>query len=507
MKKNLFIALFLLSVTVTFAQTKPKQTPAEKAPAQQDMQDMMKEAQKMMDGLSPEMKKMMENSGMKVPDMKTVGNKTSGVTDGQLQKAMEDENRLVPVKDMARISAISKTALSEASLPVFLTSVHSKVISQLKPEAKQKGEEIYQMIKKEYSTDVATGNTAASLWMLGKAELAIYMMGKVCVDNPSNSNNLSNYASMLSMSGAEQLAIPILDNLNKRFPENSTILNNLGQAWFGLGDIEKAEKYIDNVIRIYAYHPQANITKSYIEESKGHKAEAVEAMKKSVKHAYTPEKEDRLRKMGYKLQGKDVPWPFKINPDPLGLSAFRHPKFPASVDESIVLEEDWAQFKRECTSEITKLNFQFKQAEEFSIREDEKRKKEAMDEVKNAITGKNTTGSVTILPFFSQKAILKLEEKNADKDGSTKFKYIRAVEDLTDYVKSRAIVQQTYEIEIKKLNEREDDQLGQGMANKDFCPQKKDLANVFLVTYNPGLQQKWDEFLKITRQQISDDAY
>ena len=89
----------------------------------------------------------------------------------------------------------------------------------------------------------------------------------------------------------------------------------------------------------------------------------------------------------------------------------------------------------------------------------------------------------------------------------TKFKLKRTVEDLTDYVKSRTIVKQTYDNEIKKLNEHEDDQLGQGMANKDFCPQKKDLANVFLATYNAGLQQKWDEYLKITRQQISDDAY
>lgn len=507
MKKNLILSLFLFSIAVSFAQSKPRQTPAEKAPTQQDMQEMTKEAQKMMDEMSPEMKKMMEDAGMKVPDMKTIGKKTSGITDAQLKKAMEDENRLVPVKDMARISAISKTALTDATLAVFLTSVHSKVITQLKPAAKQKGEEIYQLIKKEYSTDVATGNAAASLWMLGRAELAIYILGKVCADNPSNSNNLNNYASMLSMSGAEQLAIPFLDNLNKRFPENSTILNNLGQAWFGLGDIEKSEKYIDNVLRIYGYHPQANITKSFIEENKGHKAEAIEAMKRSVKHAYTKEKEDRLRKMGYKLQGKEVPWPYKINPDPLGLSAFRHPKFPASVDESIVLEEEWTQFKKECTSEITKLNFQYKQAEEFSIREDERRKKEAMNEVKNAIEGKSITGSVSILPFFSEKAILKLEEKNADKDGGTKLKLIRAVENLTDYVKSRNILKQTYDNEIKKLNEREDDQLGQGMANKDFCPQKKDLANVFLATYNPGLQQKWDEYLKITRQQISDDAY
>jgi len=113
MKRILLISLFLLTVAVSFAQTKPKQTPVEKAPTQQDI---MKEAQKMMDGMSPEMKKMMEDAGMKVPDMKTVGNKTSGVTDAQLQKAMDDENRLVPVKDVVRISSIPKTTLTEASL-------------------------------------------------------------------------------------------------------------------------------------------------------------------------------------------------------------------------------------------------------------------------------------------------------------------------------------------------------------------------------------------------------
>ncbi len=114
----------------------------------------------------------------------------------------------------------------------------------------------------------AAGHIAAGLWATGNAKIALYLMGKICAAAPVT-DNLNNYASMLSMMGAEQLAIPILNNLNTKFPHNSTLLNNLGQAWFGLGEISKAEKYLDSTIRLYAYHSQANYTKAVIEESRG----------------------------------------------------------------------------------------------------------------------------------------------------------------------------------------------------------------------------------------------
>lgn len=80
--------------------------------------------------------------------------------------------------------------------------------------------------------------------MMGKVEFALYIMGKACIDDPSNTDNRNNYAAMLSMCGAPQLAIPLLNSLNQRFPKNSTVLNNIGQAWFGLGDIDKANAYL-----------------------------------------------------------------------------------------------------------------------------------------------------------------------------------------------------------------------------------------------------------------------
>ena len=73
--------------------------------------------------------------------------------------------------------------------------------------------------------------------MLGHWEKALFIMGKVCIDDVTDADNLNNYAAFLVMTGGEQAAIPILEYLDEKYPDNSTIKNNLGQAWFGLGDL------------------------------------------------------------------------------------------------------------------------------------------------------------------------------------------------------------------------------------------------------------------------------
>jgi hypothetical protein len=132
------------------------------------------------------------------------------------------------------------------------------------------------------------------------------------------------------MLGGEDLALPILQKLNKEYPGNSTIQNNIGQAWFGLGDLDKAEKYLDSTIKTIAWHPQANLTKAVIQQSKGDKAGAVESLKKSVQGGYSITKEDMLRKLGYKLDGKDIDNDFDMPADPLGFDKWiaKMPIFP-----------------------------------------------------------------------------------------------------------------------------------------------------------------------------------
>ncbi|MFA5327171.1 MAG: hypothetical protein WC384_05220 [Prolixibacteraceae bacterium] len=67
MNKYLFTSILVLLVAMTFGQTKQKEN--EKAPSQNEMQDMMKEMQEALDEMSPEDKKAMEEMGIKMPDV------------------------------------------------------------------------------------------------------------------------------------------------------------------------------------------------------------------------------------------------------------------------------------------------------------------------------------------------------------------------------------------------------------------------------------------------------
>jgi len=498
MKKYTLLFLLFLATASVQAQTKPKPKQKEVAPTQKEMEAMMKEAQKAMDNMDPKTKKMMDSMGIKMPSFNSI----PVVTDAQLQEAFENENRIVPVKDVKRIASISKTPLTNAALPIFLSTTQGKVASRLKSTAKTKGEEIYQLIKTQYNSPIATGNTAAGLWMLGKAELALYVIGKACLDNPTNADNVNNYAAMLSMSGAEQLALPLLTSLNKRFPKNSTLLNNIGQAWFGLGDIDKANSYLDSAIHIYAYHPQANYTKSFIEESKDHKTAAIEAMRKSINYAYTPVKEDRLRKLGHPLSSKDINWKMKKDPDPLGLNNFKYPDFPTSVEASFAYEIDLKEFQDRCDNEIAKLTTEFKVAQAKMVEADKIRNKENVNIINNVINTGNP-GQLTILPFFAPKALPKLK---ALEDGGYHAEE-KAGKDAAMYPVSNHLLSDDYKKEIEKLQEEDLEQTGEGKPNKDYCPKYRETADKFLMAYNPGAQRAYDAYLHQVRLRVSEEMY
>ena len=402
MKKLLFVSILLLTLAAAFAQTKPTKPKAQdKPPTQKEMADMMKEMQKELDGMSPEDKKMMDSMGIKMPSLKNVPK----VSDKQLADAFENENRVVPKRDVARIAAISK-AVTDSRMGAYLTSLQNKVSDQQKPEIKSIGEKIYTYIKSNSKNNNEAGNMATALLIAGKTELSLFVMGKICANEPANTDNLSNYASMLSMLGGQHLAIPILNNLNAKFPKNSTLLNNLGQAWFGLGEIGKAEKYLDSAIRIYAYHPQANLTIAAIEESKGNISKAIAAVKRSIKHAYTEEKENRLKKLGYKITLADVRLPFKPSTDPLGLARFKQPDYPKSVSELKGLRPQWEAFDKDCDEKIAQLQ---KELTEAGVKY-EQNVKAMMSQSMQAINGGGTIAASFQKPLYATRASQAMQE-------------------------------------------------------------------------------------------------
>lgn len=503
MKKIIIIAVagILLTHQQLVAQKTP--SPKEKPPTQKEMEEMMKEAEKMMGEMSPEDKKMMDSMGIKMPDFKKTAKSVSGVTDKQLATAWEDENRIVPKRDAARIAAIP-AAVNDARMPAYITAIQKSVTAALKPEIVTAGNKAYDYIKSIGKNSGETANMAVGLWMAGQSEVAIHVLGKVCVEDARNTDNLNNYAAMLSMLDAPQLAIPILNNLNAKFPNNSTLLNNLGQAWFGLGEIGKAEKYLDSVIRIYAYHPQANFTKAAIEESKGNIAGAKTALEKSIAHSYTKDKEDKLAKLGEKMNYKNFRMPRRTKADPLNLGGFQAPGFPSSVDECIVAEKEWTDFFIQVNNKGKQLAKQAKQAEEAGIKDQQERMNADMNLVKTAMANPGTTGELISVPMYADRAG-KILSAYTD---IYQVKLAALMKKKGDFIQGEwKSLKDAYDKEMERLHKEDDEQTGEGKPNKDYCPKYKETSDKYLKAVNPKLYQFYQEYLQLQKEFINENAY
>ena len=499
MKKHLIlIGLILLTSTLVFSQPKSKSKEKETAPTQKELAEMMKEMQMEMDNLDPEAKRMMDSMGIKMPSVDMLPQ----MTDAQLKEAYENDSRIVPKRDDIRITSISKTPLTDAGLPAFLSSAHSRVVTKLKPASNKKGEEVYKALKAQYNSPVATGNAAAGLWMIGKTELALYVAGKACLDDSRNTDNLNNYASMLSMSGGEQLSIPVLKYLNQRFPKNSTILNNIGQAWFGLGDVDKANSYLDSAVRLYAYHPQANFTKSFIEESKDNQTAALDAAKRSIKKSYSPEKENRVSELGYELKSDDINWNSRMPQDPLGLERFHWPEYPKNVDQSKKLEKEWSAFKLACEQEINSLRSQQEGLEKVAGEAHQIRTQQLFQASKQGRW-------FDAVPPLAPKAIIKLKYLVAGKDGHLELSYQKKVEALAN-ASSKAIKSESKLAEqLEVLRKKYEDKFGEGKANPfaAACSDENSARDAFLSTSNVLVQQAYMDYLSFLRRMINDEIY
>lgn len=501
MKKIFLLCALFASFSLT-AQP-PKKTSKEKPPTQKEMQDMMKEAEKMMGEMSPEDKKMMDSMGIKMPDFKKTAKSVSGVTDKQLATAFEDENRVVPKRDAVRIAAIP-AAVTDARMPAYITAIQKSVTTVLRPEIISAANKTYDYIKSTSKSPGESGNMAIGLWMAGQTEIATCILGRVCTEDARNTDNLNNYAAMLTMLDAPQLAIPILNNLNAKFPKNSTLLNNIGQAWFGLGEIGKAEKYLDSVIRIYAYHPQANFTKAAIEESKGNIAGAKAALEKSIAHSYTKDKEDKLAKLGEKLNYKNFRMPRRTKADPLNLGGFQAPGFPSSVDECIVAEKEWTDFFIQVNNKGKQLAKQAKQAEEAGIKDQQERMNADMNLAKTAMANPGTKGEFISVPMFADRAG-KILSAYTD---VYQVKLAALMKKKGDFIQGEwKSLKDAYDKEMERLHKEDDEQTGEGKPNKDYCPKYKETSDKYLKAVNPKLYQFYQEYLQLQKEFINENAY
>jgi tetratricopeptide (TPR) repeat protein len=418
------------------------------------------------------------------------------IPEGDRTLGSKGSSKGVPVRDEERISRVPKKVLTKSEIAVFVKNT-SAAVEKTIPQADAKlASDFYNGLAAKNASPVLVGNAANGLWALGEHTAALALIGRACTADPSNPDNLNNYAAFLTMGGAEQLALPILANLNQSFPDNSTVLNNIGQAWYGLGDLKEAEKNLDAAIRVFGFHTQANFTKSLIQEAAGNTQGAIASMLTSIKFAYSEEKEKRLKKLGYKMKPDDIEWNFNKPIDPLGLHKFLLPKYPMSVGESAQAAVEWDSFRKQASREIETLEAKQKQLETLAQEEVKKFYAKMMQQSKV----KNNFSRFS--PLYKKATILmNAAFENMFKDPST--------DELMTALPGIENRRTEMNAQVQKISDKYVDEYGEGKSNPEEqeCAEKDQVRSAFMAFANGTLEKINKDRIERARKRINETVY
>lgn len=220
------IILFLLLISL-ITETAFTQTPT-KAEIQSQMQQMVNHLNKQIADVESQLaeakktkasteiiKDLEDQLSMMKKQLQLMGGVTNGLSkmsNKTVQQAAEQDDKpkyTVPSRDNARINQLPDGVLSDAQLVPFVKNVVAEVDKKISASDKAKASEVYDaMMKSKYNSPNTLANVANTCWLNGHPEIALCIMGKVCLADMSNGNNLNNYAAFLTMMGAIMQQFP-----------------------------------------------------------------------------------------------------------------------------------------------------------------------------------------------------------------------------------------------------------------------------------------------------------
>jgi hypothetical protein len=410
-------------------------------------------------------------------------------------RAAEAEEAAVPRKATARIASIQ--SVGPSNLKTYLQKTLATVALKIEPKFKVDADK--RLVEESSKGPGANAVAAAALglWIGNQVEVALYLMGGAVLIDLADANNLNNYAAFLVMAGGEDLAVPLLNTLNAEYPGNCTVLNNLGQAWFGLGDIDKADNFLNQCLAKTSSHSQANSTKAYIEASRGNRQAAIDALKKSIKQAYSFDKDNRLSTLGYTLNDQEISWRLPRKDDGLGLGRFNPPSRPKTVAESAEYEMEWQAYKEALNLEREKL---------FRIKSEQSKVVQASFEKIQRLVSSDPRSAAAMLTgggLLKGKATRKLSlltDQNIRRELE-----LRA--ELNNTASQVEALRTLLDRQVAALEKKYDRQFGEGRRNpvREFCKAENAARNVFLEKSNDLWNETFAVVAKQKRNSLNDE--
>ncbi len=220
--------------------------------------------------------------------------------------------------------------VTKENYTAYLQQLHSSISNAIKPNEKKKADALIKDKKLTQSKDIS--KTALAAWLQNAPAASLYLHSKAVTTNPSDALAANNFSAFLIMGGLPEKSIPILEYWNKQKPGEATLLGNLGNAYYRLGDVNKAMQYLQQCVQKDTLNPIANKILCLLYLKKGEVKKAEEHATKSIAASYDQEVEKILRQLNKKIKPGEVMTRYHKKEFPL-LKRIKMPVMPASLDE------------------------------------------------------------------------------------------------------------------------------------------------------------------------------
>jgi tetratricopeptide (TPR) repeat protein len=316
--------LFIVNLTV-IAQKDKMPSKAEMEAAKKNLQQVINELKKQSPELAAEMEKKLKEIDIKLSKMNSHGS-----------PIIQSQDSL-PKLNKEKIESIPKTILTSQQRIKYLSNVIAHFKKNMGSQLNKTMDSFYIVLQNRGYKNVAIFNYGISLYPLGRTTPAFLLMLKSLSVNPANTYMQYNFASMLINHSGAHMSLPILQSLNKDFPDFPDLLNNIGQAWYALGDVEKAKTSFNECLGFSVSHTQANTTMCLLNFKEGNMQAVKKNLKQAIKTGYNSILEKMAKKTNHKFDKSvlDNP-PYKTM---YNFKFIDQQKFPSGDDDKRIIKE------------------------------------------------------------------------------------------------------------------------------------------------------------------------
>jgi Tfp pilus assembly protein PilF len=238
----------------------------------------------------------------------------------------------VPARS-TKLGELSGQILTAETYKNYVQALSLKIGVALSPAEKQKADEFLK--NKKLSSSKGISNTALAAWLQKSPKASLYLYSKAVVANTADALAANNFAAFLIMGGLPEKAVPVLEYWNKQRPAKSTILANLGNAYYRLGDMTTAMKWLQQAVQQDTLNPVANKLLCMLYLKNGDTKKAQDHGTRSIATCHDEEVIAILRQLNNRIKPGEVMSRFPLLPAkefPM-LERIKMPAMPSQLDD------------------------------------------------------------------------------------------------------------------------------------------------------------------------------